>query len=203
MVDDKFFERNKGLKDSKDLTDKQIKEAFERVSKDKMTYIIWQIMPDDIEDNNINLLEMNELIRNLLEFRRLNKELPDKIFINNWEYSVGNFRRRFDWAWNYLEETRSEKEMDISNWSITHKSLDEAVYLASIIARYHELKYKEDLRHKLNEDFGSGNPNDKRTIAFLRRHINNLPKFVKRSYITVRRLIAEEVNNDKDETIQN
>jgi len=49
---------------------------------------------------------------------------------------------------------------------------------------------------KYGFDFGSGNPNDKRTLEFLKQHLWDNHEFIRYNWATVKRLRSKEVNGN-------
>lgn len=73
------------------------------------------------------------------------------------------------------------------------------VSAASIVAKDKRDTLIEEIKEKYG-DFGSGYPSDKRTIDFLRMWIKEnkkAPPFARKSWDTIKRIIAEDLNNKK------
>jgi ribonuclease HII len=173
IVEEDFFEKTKvEIKDSKKLTDKQIKEIFSKTKKNVM-FFIGNITPEEIEEENINLLQMKQIVGAVKLFNTIGK--IKTFYINNFEVNEGVFFKRF-----------KQLSDDIPDYiNLSHKSKDKAIYLASIYARYYELLENDKIR-KEYLNIGSGSPSDKKTVKFClankdnkivrKRYLNNLEK---------------------------
>lgn len=162
------------IKDSKLTTLNQRLKTFSELHKE-VKYVIRKIHPNQMNENLIDL-EVKEIIEGLKE---LGYKDGEKVFIDLFDASKNNLTKRFQkFGFDTL----------FDNWVIEHKADEKykVVSLASIFSKvYNDNEYIEI---KKEYNIGSGSPADIKTIKFIIDNYDNLPWFVRRSWLTVKRL---------------
>jgi ribonuclease HII len=156
------------INDSKKLSDKRVIEIFNKTKK-YTQFIIGYIKPEEIENNNINLLEMQAVLNGIEIIKRVG--LVEKFYINNFEVSEDKF-------WERMGEFKLD--FDKKKVCLSHKSTEKVIQLASIYARYHELMENRKILNKFPEA-GSGSPSDKKTIKFCLANKDN--EIIRKRYL--------------------
>lgn len=184
MVKPDFFRKHSYLKikDSKKLSRSRRDTIFEK-TKDKVQYQIRGIKPSEMLYNNLNALEMKNIIDML---NRIPKFWQHKIHIDNFEVSKEKFEWRFK---GLLPHNLSKVDLNLAKWKVEHKADEKykVVQLASIYARNSwdkELDYIQSLYGKI----GMGSPADLKVLKFVYENIEKLPYFIRKSYISIKRL---------------
>jgi len=170
-----------GIKDSKLLSPKQIKSIYERTSKDKdIEYYYEYITPLEIRMSqeqgfNLNDVEMRHIISLLNNIKEFWKH---EIYLDNFEHNREHFTDRFDrmaplnLKKEAIEELKKKGSDFFKNFKIEHNSdfKHKVTGLASIYAKYFEEK-ETDENKLIWGEFGSKNPNDLKTLAFLYKNL--------------------------------
>ena len=173
---DEEYLRSRGVKDSKLIE----RNRLHRLAKELMEtykYKVVKIKPHIISKaDNLNLLEIEYVIK-LIKW--INQFEPENIYMDCLTANVNT-------CWNYFLDLGFRQD----NLKIVPKADEKiiSVQAASIIAKYHSDKEIEHLQKKY-PDMGSGEPSDKKTIEFLKKHLDNPPlDCVRTSWITFKRL---------------
>jgi len=194
LIDESFIPCMKklGVKDSKVITHKRIQELakeLKRLGEYHSVKIDAKMISKSKTDFNMNDMECAafcSIADTLLDLQ------PDaKVQINNFDRTREKFIQRAE---------KLGFNFDWSKWIIDHENetRDTVVGAASIVAKDLSLKEYEKLR-ELYGDFGSGNPNDERTLTFLREKLrsNEHCPIIRYNWKTIKRLkgeINEETN---------
>lgn len=172
-----------GTTDSKLLTKTQRFELFPQIMYLAEKVVFEQITAKDINTGrNLNDLECERYCRIAKWFIEKYPDKPKRIEINNFDRNEEKFQIR--------AKTLGFHYFDWNIWKIAHnnEATDLSVGAASIVAKtYGDLEYAI-LRDKYG-DFGSGNPNDKKTLKFIKNNLNN--PIIRQTWITVKRLKGE------------
>jgi len=172
------------IQDSKTLTHKQIKEIYIK-TRNFVKYSVWQIFPWDMENFNLNDLEAKGMLLAMNRFFRFWK--AEKIFIDNFDRNKDKFIQRVKKvAWANLKPYLT----DFSNWVVEHYADEKykIVSLAGIYSKYFSNREYELLK-EIYGDFGSGNPNDKKTLEFIKK--NPSCPIIRKKWATYKRLMGE------------
>ncbi len=182
--------RQIGVKDSKQLTRKK-RQNFKQLLNDSCCSheisIVTSKEIDGREEINISLNKLEEIkIASIL-----NKLRPDIIYIDAADVNEKRFGESISALLDY-----HPKEL-ISR----HKADDTfpIVSAASIMAKEKRDELIDSLKEK-NGMIGSGYPSDTKTIEFLRGYIKKykkVPDFARKSWNTTKRLLNEELFNQK------
>jgi len=148
------------------------------------------VTPKEIDQREENKITLNELEESkMAEIIRALK--PSNIYIDAVDVIENRFRdsilKRLDYK---PDELISKHKAD---------DLFPIVSAASIVAKDKRDTLIEELKEKFG-DFGSGYPSDRRTIDFLRIWIKEKkksPPFARKSWATIRKIIAEDLHNKK------
>jgi ribonuclease HII len=170
-----------GVRDSKELSPKRREELATMIEGLASNMIVVRVQPckiDTLRSQGINLdkieaMKMAEII-----------DMTDGVtYVDSLEQNSKKFKQLI---LNYM---KNKREIVVENY------LDESsvvVGASSIIAKVERDKAIEEIKEKVNFDFGVGYPHDERTIEFLRKlvkeHKDNLPPFVRKSWITTQEL---------------
>jgi len=188
VIDKKYLNKLKelGVKDSKLLTHNQI-EILVITLKSIGEAISHRISPERISfsDKEYNLNDMECYTYCAIAEYFLSKYKISKIYINNFDRNRKKFIKRakkLGFKFNYRK------------WVIEHnnESRDIVVGAASIIAKAESIKEFREAK-ELYGDFGSGNPNDRKTEEFIKKHLkhkkcNKGCNFIRWNWRTIERL---------------
>jgi len=170
-----------GVKDSKKLTYAKILSLEHKIIDIAEAFVVMPITATRIsrmsKDFNLNDLECDMYCKIA---RMIGKNA--KIYINNFDVSREKFIERAN---------KLGYKFNFDNWVIDHnnESRDVVVGAASILAKAMSIHEYEELK-KLFGDFGSGNPNDKKTIQFIKKNPNC--EIIRKSWATYKRLVGNE-----------
>jgi ribonuclease HII len=171
------------IKDSKLLTRAQ-RDKIVNAVKDKVWFDIYPIRPQDMEEENLNLLEAKAIIDLLNRYPKFWKEC--KIHIDNFEHDKQKFIERLSSALPHMLRNIEDK-LGYENWVVEHEADKnyKIVSLASIFAKWaSDIEYDE-IRNVWG-DFGSGSPSDPKTIKFCIE--NQDCPHIRKSWKTIKRL---------------
>jgi len=179
-----------GVKDSKLLTKSKRFKLFEEILKHSnvaVTMITPECISKDVNlDGEILNLNDKEMIAYLSIVNRLNTD-DVRIIVDNFEHSREGFVKRAE----------KYKKYNWNKWIIEHDADKKytIVGAASIVAKcYSDMEF-DYLNEKYN--LGSGNPNDSKTIEFIKKHLNHKPKcqdgcqWIRWNWHTIKRLKGE------------
>ena len=175
-----------GAKDSKTLTHKRRLLLKEKIENITAKVEIRTVSATDI-DRLRKRTTLNEI--EVTEFASIAKALnPKEIYLDAADVKAERFGSKI----GELSGIASKGAKIVSEHKADAKY--PIVSAASIIA-----KVERDLTierfHKKHGDFGSGYPNDPKTIKFVRKLVRNgekLPIFIRKSWESVRRIVVEE-----------
>lgn len=167
--------RSLPIRDSKLTTRRQREVVFNNMNC-MVDYSIRRIYPYHMADDNLVNLQVKEIIQGL---KILKYQDGERVYIDLFDSSKKKLIQRFK---KYGFNT------DFSKWVIEHKAdlKYKVVGLASIFSKIST--DSETAMIRKDYDAGSGNPADIQTLKFIIKNYDNLPWFVRRSWLTVRRL---------------
>lgn len=177
-----------GVTDSKLLTKTQRFELFPQIMYLADKVVFEKISAEEIskitKEHNLNDLECERYCRIAKWFKEKYGKYH-KVIINNFDRN----REKFIWRAKKL----GFKDDFSYTWKIEHnnEAIDLPVGAASIVAKTYSDLELAVLKDKFGE-FGSSNPNDKKTIRFIKKHLNDNCPIVRYSWITVKRLKKED-----------
>lgn len=172
-----------GVKDSKKLSPKRRSELAPLIEKMAKTVVVLRIpackidkyRADGVNLDKIEAMKMAEII---------SMSEADKVYVDSLNFNSNKFHKRI---LEHLTENRSE--LIVENYS------DETypvVSAASILAKVERDKAIDELKKKVNFDFGVGYSHDQRTIQFIEKIIKEtkgqLPPYIRQSWITTQML---------------
>jgi ribonuclease HII len=179
-----------GVKDSKLLTHVKIEKIYPVLKKLGKIHVE-RIEPEMISRSKFLNQNLNDL--ECIAYCKIAQILPaDKVIINNFDISRDKFIERAE---------RLGFFFDWKKWRFGHNN--ESRYLpvgaASIVAKHFSIVEYSLHKELFKFDFGSGNPNDRRTIQFLKIHSQHAPmcewgcKFIRWNWKTLERVrLCEE-----------
>lgn len=171
-----------GVKDSKQLSEKQRNAQFGKIKGALSEFATIHILPEEIDSlrdrkslNEIEAMKIGALLNGL-------KKRPSVLYVDAPDVIEENFAERIRKYVSYDLAIKSEHKADV-NYPI--------VSAASIIAKVERDAEIEKLS-KEHGEMGSGYPHDERTIKFLEKWLEKnkaLPKFARASWDTNKTLI--------------
>ncbi|TFF92703.1 ribonuclease HII [Candidatus Thorarchaeota archaeon] len=178
--------RNLGIKDSKQLSPKRREELYDDILNLTKRSSIRRVSASKIDELRGRGVTLNEI--ELREFISITKSLrPLRLFVD----AVDVKAERFGLA---IAERSKLKDIGIVVISEHRADLTyPMVSAASVIAKVERDRAILKL-HDQYGDFGSGYPNDPKTLSFVRDLVaskEKLPKIVRRSWAPIRRLESE------------
>ena len=175
--------RKFGVRDSKELSPEKREEIAKKLKKLADDYILLKFKARDIDESR------SEKSLNEIEFEAFAKIIkllsPDIAIIDSPQFDSKKVRKKLrrllgNSKVRLIVRTKADKRYAV-------------VSAASILAKVKRDEEIERLKRKFGFDFGTGYAHDERTLKFLqaslRRH--ELPACVRRSWITVKRLVNE------------
>lgn len=187
VMDSKFEKilRTLGVKDSKKLTPKRRAELAPRIEELCKSVIVLRVPACKIDSYRAKKINL-DIIEAMKMAEIIDVSGANKVFVDSLEATPEKFKRR-------IEEhmTTDGIEMVVENYS------DETypvVSAASVIAKVERDKAIDDIKRKVNFDFGVGYSHDKRTINFVKKLLEEkkqLPPYVRQSWVTVQVLQEE------------
>lgn len=188
LIKDELDIENLEAKDSKQMTPLQRQRCFPEIFKRGKVFVEF-ITPQQIDEENLNDLEAKAVAR-IYENACMSVGLNNiaEVFIDNWEKDREKFIDRIK------PHMSISPYLNFKNWTIEHfadenyKIVGAASVVSKVISDAQFMRY----RH-LYGDFGSGNPNDKKCLAYLKEHLNCNSrckgcKIIRKSWITYQRL---------------
>jgi ribonuclease HII len=178
-----------GAKDSKTLTHKRRLVLREQIEKITSKIEIRSVSAADI-DRLRKRTTLNEI--EVIEFASIAKALnPQEIYLD----AADVIAERFGSKIGELSGIASKGAKIVSEHKADAKY--PIVSAASIVAKV-ERDLEIEKFHEKYGDFGSGYPNDPKTIQFVKSLVRNdekLPSIIRKSWESVRRIIVEESNS--------
>lgn len=169
-----------GVKDSKKLSPKRREELANQIGKISNAIVlpvpsckIYAYNKNKINLNKIEAMKMAEIIE-MLNFDTIYIDAPQKVVNRNIENSKDDNlsikpNKFMDLIKNFIKD---EKRKNVN--MIVENKLDESILVvgaASIIAKVERDRQIDELKRKLNFDFGSGYPSDPKAIKFLEKNL--------------------------------
>ncbi len=178
-----------GVKDSKRLSSKRREHLAEEIRKVADKIVVRVVEPEEIDGMRMSMT-MNKM--EALLFAQVIEELQcGEIYVDAADVDEERFS----------SEIGKHLKRDVK---IISKHRADSIYpevsAASIIAKVERDRRIKKIAKKIG-DFGSGYPSDPRTIEFLvnyYRKNGKLPPYVRRSWATVRKIIAKTTQNSLD-----
>jgi ribonuclease HII len=174
-----------GVKDSKKLSPKKREELakkIEKIAKDIVVLRVQACKIDSYRAKKINLDKIEAMkMAEIIEMCN-----GDKIYVDSLEQNTKKFK-------NLIISFLKNKNRDL----VVENYLDESIPVvsaASIIAKVERDKAIEEIKKKVNFDFGVGYSHDPRTIEFVKKLIKEkkeLPPYIRKSWITTKVLQEE------------
>jgi len=172
-----------GVKDSKLLTPRRRRELSEKIKETVLKYSYFELNPKQIDRviflgkkyRRLNYLEMCAMAKIIRDLK------PDRVILDSPDVKPDRCVQEIHKMLPFKMEIRSEHHAD---------RIYPVVSAASILAKVRRDTAILDLE-KAYCDLGSGYPSDPKTVAFLKRILENgeeLPSFVRSSWATVKRL---------------
>ena len=185
-----------GVKDSKKLTPakrQELAQHIENIAKDIVVIRVQACKIDDYRARGINLDKIEAM--KMAEMIKIMKS--ERIYIDSLEANPPKFKQMI---LNNLETNGTE--LVVENYADeTYTS----VSAASIIAKVDRDRAIQEIKTRVNFDFGVGYSHDKRTIEFVqmlvKKHKGDLPPYVRRSWITTQDLIEKSFQKKVKEFI--
>jgi len=168
-----------GVKDSKELSPKRREELAKAIDQTAKNIVVIRIQPckiDSYRQKGINLDKIEAM-----NIARIIDMSEGKVYVDSLEQNSKKFK---DLIVSFLQNKK--RDLVVENY------LDESVPVvsaASIIAKVERDKAIEEIKRKVNYDFGVGYSHDPRTIAFLEKLISEskeLPPYVRKTWVTTR-----------------
>jgi ribonuclease HII len=177
------------VKDSKKLTPNKRRNLAKLIKDNCDSIKILIVSPEEIDQRRDKRITLNTLEE--LKMAEIIRELkPNRIYIDAVDVNEKRCKNSILSLLDYKPEVVSKHKAD---------DLYPIVSAASIVAKDKRDALIEELKGKYG-DFGSGYPSDRKTIDFLREWIKEKkksPPFARRSWDTIEKIIAEEINNKK------
>jgi len=171
---------NIGVKDSKLLTKEKREDLFDKVKGIVKSYEIIIVPPKEIDD----ALESDELNLNWLEAHKgadiINKLKPDKVMVDSPSNNIENYT-------SYLVNLVKDKKIKVV---CEHKADLNYIEVgaASILAKVTRDNLIEDIKKKININFGSGYPSDPLTQRFLAENWNKYPEIFRKTWASYKKI---------------
>ena len=169
-----------GVKDSKQLTPKKREELAEQIEKITKDIVVLRVQACKIDSYRAKKINLNRIeamkMAEIIEMCN-----ADRTYIDSLEQNSKKFKQLIIF---FLKK----KKFDL----VVENYLDESIPIvsaASIIAKVERDSAIEEIKKKVNFDFGVGYSHDSRTIEFVEKLIKEkkeLPSFVRRSWITTK-----------------
>ena len=185
MIDskDEFKLKELGVKDSKLLTKVQREFMFDKIKDIAKDYVILSISASEIDElrkiTNLNKIEgkkMAEIIKTLN---------PDVAILDAPQVSTDKFKHFVQSLIKNNTKIISENSADL-NYPVCAG--------ASILAKVTRDREVEEIKKKVDFDFGVGYPHDEKSIEFVKKCLKekkNL-KYLRHSWVTVSELVKEK-----------
>jgi len=180
VIDNKYEKKLRaiGVKDSKELTPKRRTELAPKIEELCKTVIVLRVPACKIDSYRAKKINL-DIIEAMRMAEIVNVCGAERIFIDSLEANPEKFKKRIQ---EYVTENGAD--LIVENYS------DETypvVSAASVIAKVERDKVIEEIKRKVNFDFGVGYSHDERTINFVKKLIEEkkqLPPYVRQSWVT-------------------
>ncbi len=163
-----------GVKDSKLLSAKKRKELYNILIK-KFKYKVFLVQTHEIDEvlegtkSNLNWLEAEQSVDLINDFS------PDKIIVDCPSNNIKAFK-------GFILERLLNKKINL----IAEHKADlnyPVVSAASIIAKEERERAVQEIKNRVNIDFGSGYMADPKTKSFLEKYWNKYPELFRKSWL--------------------
>lgn len=175
-----------GVRDSKELTPKRRMELtplIERLAKSTITIPVQPCMIDRYRAKKVSLDKIEAMkMAEIIDILGCGKIYIDALTANPQRY--GTLVR------SYVQNEKVSKKIKIVAENFADKNYP-VVAAASILAKVERDRIIDDIKQKVNFDFGNGYPHDKLTVEFVERLIKQhkrLPVYVRKSWVTTQLL---------------
>lgn len=179
------FLKKLGVKDSKKLTPKKREMLAAEIEKCAQDIIIIRVQPckiDKFRGMGINLdqieaMKMAEILQMMTN--------ANKIYVDGLSVNPKRFKNKI---LEYMQNFNDGTELVVENYADETYTV---VSAASIIAKVERDREIDEIKKKVNFDFGVGYSHDQRTIEFVENLIKSrkeLPSFLRKSWITTKML---------------
>ena len=187
VVDSKYEKNLKaiGVRDSKELTPKRRSELAPKIEELCKSVIVLRVPACKIDSYRAKKINL-DVIEAMKMAEIIDVAGANKVFVDSLGSKPENFKKRIQ-----EHMTTNNTEMIVENYS------DETypvVSAASIIAKVERDKVIDDIKRKVNFDFGVGYSHDERTISFVKKLLEEkkpLPPYVRQSWVTTQ-ILQEE-----------
>lgn len=179
-----------GVKDSKKLSTKRRSELAKVIIDNCHSYKVIVINAKEIDQREERKISINRL-EELKIAEIINELKPDSIYIDAADVNEERFGESIRMLLEYMPRQIISKHKADDTYPIVSAS--------SIIAKDIRDNIIEELKEKFG-DFGSGYPSDIKTTDFLRDWIKKNkkpPQFARKSWVTTKKILNEEVENRK------
>jgi ribonuclease HII len=180
-----------GVKDSKELSPERREELAQLIEKLAKNILVLRVQPCKIDSYRAKGINLDK-IEAMKMAQIIDMSGADLVYVDSLEQNVKKFEELIR---SFLEN--KNVELVVENY------LDEripVVSAASIIAKTERDAAIEEIKRKVNYDFGVGYSHDPRTIEFLKKLVKetkgNLPPYVRKSWVTVE-LLRKEAQQKK------
>lgn len=180
-----------GVKDSKELSPERREELAQLIEKLAKNILVLRVQPCKIDSYRAKGINLDK-IEAMKMAQIIDMSGADLVYVDSLEQNAKKFEELIR---SFLEN----KNVDL----VVENYLDEkipVVSAASIIAKTERDVVINEIKRKVNFDFGVGYSHDPRTIEFLRKLVEetkgNLPPYVRKSWVTVE-LLKKEASQRK------
>jgi ribonuclease HII len=180
-----------GVKDSKELSPERREELAQLIEKLANNILVLRVQPCKIDSYRAKGINLDK-IEAMKMAQIIDMSGADLVYVDSLEQNAKKFEELIR---SFLEN----KNVDL----VVENYLDEkipVVSAASIIAKTERDVVINEIKRKVNFDFGVGYSHDPRTIEFLRKLVEetkgNLPPYVRKSWVTVE-LLKKEASQRK------
>lgn len=174
-----------GVRDSKTLSPKRREELAIEIENVATNMVVVRVQPckiDTMRSQGINLDKIEAM-----KMAEIIDMCEGKVYVDSLEQNSKKFKQL---VVSYMKNKK--RDMVVENYMDESQTI---VGAASIIAKVERDKAVQEIKDKVDYDFGVGYPHDARTIEFIRmlikKHKDNLPPFVRKSWITTQTLFEQ------------
>jgi len=168
-----------GVKDSKELTPKRRSELAPKIEELCKSVIVLRVPACKIDSYRAKKINL-DMIEAMKMAEIIDVSGADKVFVDSLQANPEKFKKHIQ-----QHMTTDGIDMIVENYS------DETypvVSAASVIAKVERDKVIEEIKRKVNFDFGVGYSHDERTINFVKKLLEEkkqLPPYVRQSWVTI------------------
>lgn len=187
-----------GVKDSKLVGPKKREQLAVLIKETALKFSIQEITPQMIDNKCFNLNDWEMLVVLKVVKQLTYKNLPEKIYIDNWETSLKGFKKRLRSLLSNANKLKRQdheffftrKKLIGLNYVAEHRADENytIVGAASILAKTSSDAQYRKYKRKYG-DFGSGNPGDPKTRLFVWHHRHNPLPIIRTSWKTFKVLV--------------